>query len=139
MDEFELIVIGTGTAAQTAAGRVRKAGRSVAIVDHRPFGGTCEVRGCVPKKMLVSGAEAIDLSRRMQGHGVTGGLHIDCLLEIKDGPVPPEELVKAILEIGIAAAITSLAGGLHAARRRLPAPSAAWQGGARSAIAGIEG
>jgi hypothetical protein len=110
MDEFELIVIGTGTAAQTAAGRVRKAGRSVAIVDHRPFGGTCEVRGCVPKKMLVSGAEAIDLSRRMQGHGVTGGLHIDCLLEIKDGPVPPEELVKAILEIGIAAAITSLAG-----------------------------
>jgi glutathione reductase (NADPH) len=77
MDEFDLIVIGTGTAAQTAAGRVRKAGRSVAIVDHRPFGGTCALRGCDPKKMLVSGAEAIDLSRRMQGHGVTGGLHID--------------------------------------------------------------
>ena len=77
MDEFDLIVIGTGTAAQTAAGRVRKAGRSVAIIDHRPFGGTCALRGCDPKKMLVSGAEAIDLSRRMQGHGVAGELRID--------------------------------------------------------------
>jgi glutathione reductase (NADPH) len=77
MDEFDLIVIGTGTAAQTAAGRVRKAGRSVAVIDQRPFGGTCALRGCDPKKMLVSGAEAIDLSHRMQGHGVAGDLRID--------------------------------------------------------------
>ena len=28
---------GTGTAAQTASARVRKAGRSVAVIDHRPF------------------------------------------------------------------------------------------------------
>src|SRR6266403_316949 len=77
MDPYDLIVIGTGTAAQVAAGRVRKAGRSVAIIDHRPFGGTCALQGCDPKKMLVSGAEAIDLSRRMQGHGVAGELRID--------------------------------------------------------------
>lgn len=61
MDTYDLIVIGTGTAAQVVAGRVRKAGRSVAMIDHRPFGGTCALRGCDPKKMLVSGAEAIDL------------------------------------------------------------------------------
>jgi glutathione reductase (NADPH) len=63
MDEFDLIVVGTGTAAQTVAGRVRKAGRSVAIVDHHPFGGTCALRGCDPKKMLVSGAEQLQFSQ----------------------------------------------------------------------------
>ena len=77
MDSYDLIVIGTGTAAQVAAGRVRKAGRSVAVIDHRPFGGTCALRGCDPKKMLVSGAEAIDVAHRMHGRGVTGELQID--------------------------------------------------------------
>ena len=48
MDTYDLIVIGTGAAAQVAAGRVRKAGRSVAVVDQRPFGGTCALRGCDP-------------------------------------------------------------------------------------------
>ena len=77
MDAYDLIVIGTGTAAQTASGRVRKAGRSVAVIDHRPFGGTCALRGCDPKKMLVSGAEAIDVAHRMQGRGVDGEVRID--------------------------------------------------------------
>src|SRR5713226_6121354 len=77
MDSYDLIVIGTGTAAQVAAGRVRKAGCSVAVIDHRPFGGTCALRGCDPKKMLVSGAEAVDLARRMRHHGVTGELRIE--------------------------------------------------------------
>src|SRR5712671_4336424 len=77
MDPYDLIVIGTGTAAQVAAGHVRKAGRSVAVIDHRPFGGTCALRGCDPKKMLVSGAEAIDLARRMQRRGVAGDVRIN--------------------------------------------------------------
>ena len=77
MEAFDLIVIGTSTAAQVAAERVRKAGRSVAVIDHRPFGGTCALRGCDPKKMLVSGAEAVDWTRRMRTHGVAGDIHID--------------------------------------------------------------
>ena len=77
MDVYDLIVIGTGTAAQTASGRVRKAGYTVAVIDHRPFGGTCALRGCDPKKMLVGGAEAVDLARRMHARGVCGELHID--------------------------------------------------------------
>src|SRR6516162_3640955 len=74
MDTYDLIAIGSGTAAQVAASRVRKAGRRVAIIDHRPFGGTCALRGCDPKKMLVSGAEAIDWGRRMHRRGVVGEL-----------------------------------------------------------------
>jgi glutathione reductase (NADPH) len=77
MDSYDVIVIGTGTAAQVVSSRVRRAGRSVAIIDHRPFGGTCALRGCDPKKMLVSGAEAADWARRMHGRGVAGELRIN--------------------------------------------------------------
>ena len=77
MAGYDLIVIGSGTAAQVAVGRVRAAGWSVAVIDHRPFGGTCALRGCDPKKMLVSGEEALDAAARMAGHGVEGALAID--------------------------------------------------------------
>ncbi len=77
MKVYDLVIVGTGTAAMVAAMRVRAAGWSVAVVDFRPFGGTCALRGCDPKKMLVSGAEAIDFASRMRGHGVAGELNID--------------------------------------------------------------
>src|SRR5690348_9409475 len=77
MADYDVVVIGSGVAAQGVAGAVRKAGRSVALIDHRPFGGTCALRGCDPKKALVSGAEAVDWKRRMGGHGVEGDLRID--------------------------------------------------------------
>ena len=73
---YDLAVIGSGTAAQVTSSRVRAGGWSVAVIDHQPFGGTCALRGCDPKKMLISGAEAIDMSRRMRGRGVTGELGI---------------------------------------------------------------
>jgi glutathione reductase (NADPH) len=68
--QFDLVVIGTGTAAVTVATRCRKAGRSVAIIDELPFGGTCALRGCDPKKMLRRGPEIIDAARRFEGRGV---------------------------------------------------------------------
>ena len=72
---YDLAIINSGTAAQVASARLRAAGWEIAVVDHRPFGGTCRaLRGCDPKKMLISGAEAIDGARRMRGHGVSGGL-----------------------------------------------------------------
>lgn len=90
---FDLIVIGTGTAAMVAAGRVRKAGWSVAVVDEKPFGGTCALRGCDPKKMLIAGAEVIDAARRMRSNGIDGEVRIDWpgLIRFKRGftdPVP---------------------------------------------------
>ena len=75
--DYDLVVIGAGTAAQVASAQVRSAGWKVAVIDHRPFGGTCALRGCDPKKMLISGAEAIDAARRMRGHGVGGELRVE--------------------------------------------------------------
>ena len=68
--EFDLVAIGTGSAASSAASRCRAAGWRVAVVDSRPFGGTCALRGCDPKKVFVGAAEAADQARRMKGHGL---------------------------------------------------------------------
>jgi glutathione reductase (NADPH) len=74
---FDLIVIGTGEAGSAVATGCRRAGWEVAIVDSRPFGGTCGLRGCDPKKVLVGAAEVVDRRLRMQGKGVTGETRID--------------------------------------------------------------
>lgn len=67
----DLIVVGTGEAAQAVAFGMRDAGWSVAVVDSRPFGGTCPLRGCDPKKVLVGVSELVDTGQRMQGSGVS--------------------------------------------------------------------
>jgi glutathione reductase (NADPH) len=74
---YDLVIVGTGTAAMGAAMRVRAAGWSVAVIDFRPFGGTCALRGCDPKKMLIAGAESVDSVARMHGRGVAGEVRID--------------------------------------------------------------
>lgn len=68
---FNIIVIGTGVAASTVAWECHSAGWKTAVIDSRPFGGTCALRGCDPKKVLVGVAELIDWARRMQDKGVS--------------------------------------------------------------------
>jgi len=67
---FDVIVIGAGMAGLTVARRTAGAGQRVAIVDSRPYGGTCALRGCDPKKVLVGAAEIVDRARRLHGHGL---------------------------------------------------------------------
>ena len=69
---FDLLVIGTGTAASTTAAECSSAGWHVAIIDSLPFGGTCALRGCDPKKVLVEAARIIDSSQRHEGKGIIG-------------------------------------------------------------------
>src|SRR5712691_8123383 len=71
MKNFDLVVIGTGAAGASAANKCRSAGWNVAIVDSRPFGGTCALRGCDPKKVLVGATEVIERTRQMAGSGVS--------------------------------------------------------------------
>jgi len=76
-DEFDIIIIGVGMAGLNIARRTRSAGWEVAVVDSRPYGGTCALRGCDPKKVLVGAAELMDWHRRMTGHGIAGDMRID--------------------------------------------------------------
>jgi glutathione reductase (NADPH) len=78
MTTYDLIVIGAGMAGVGAANKCAAAGWSVAIVDELPYGGTCALRGCDPKKILRRGAEIIDSARLMQGKGIdANGLSIN--------------------------------------------------------------
>ena len=70
--QYDLVVIGTGTAASVAAHRCQAAGWRVVVIDDASFGGTCALRGCDPKKVLIGGAEVIDRDRRMRGKGIAG-------------------------------------------------------------------
>ena len=65
IDAFDLVVFGTGSAGTSVAKRCREAGWRVAIADDRPFGGTCALRGCEPKKALRTVVEAADRVRRL--------------------------------------------------------------------------
>ena len=67
---YDLIVIGAGMAGVAAANKCAAAGWRVAIIDALPYGGTCAVRGCDPKKILRRGAEIIDSARLMRGKGI---------------------------------------------------------------------
>lgn len=69
-DSYDLIVIGSGNAGQYAAVRAAKAGWRVAVADERPFGGTCPLRGCDPKKIIAEAADWMDRTARMRGTGI---------------------------------------------------------------------
>jgi glutathione reductase (NADPH) len=58
-ERFDVLVLGAGNAGIGAASVARAAGLSVAIIEGRGVGGTCPLRGCVPKKVLVAAAQAL--------------------------------------------------------------------------------
>lgn len=70
-EEFDLVVIGGGTGGNGVARACRSAGWRVASVETLPYGGTCALRGCDPKKIYVGVTEALDWTRRMSGHGIS--------------------------------------------------------------------
>ena len=57
---FDLIVIGAGSGGLAAAKKAASYGASVAIVEGDLVGGTCVIRGCVPKKLLVCGSSLLE-------------------------------------------------------------------------------
>ncbi|MUP45263.1 NAD(P)/FAD-dependent oxidoreductase [Gramella sp. BOM4] len=84
-EEFDVFVIGTGTAGKSVAKECVAEGLKVAIADNREFGGTCANRGCDPKKVLVGLTEILERSRKMQGNGITNmpGFSWKDLMEFK--------------------------------------------------------
>ena len=73
MPQFDAIVIGTGQAGPSLARRLVAAGRKVAVIERKHFGGTCVNTGCTPTKALVASAYAAHMARRHADYGVTIG------------------------------------------------------------------
>src|SRR6188768_1331792 len=56
MADYDLFVIGAGSGGVRAARVSAAYGAKVAIAEEFRVGGTCVIRGCVPKKLLIYGA-----------------------------------------------------------------------------------
>jgi len=71
--DYDLFVIGAGSGGVRAARIASLAGAKVAIAEEYRIGGTCVIRGCVPKKFLVYGAEFSQMLADAPGYGWTVG------------------------------------------------------------------
>ena len=67
----DAIIIGAGQAGPTLASRLAEAGKSVALIERGPLGGTCVNTGCTPTKTLVASARVAHMARRAADFGVT--------------------------------------------------------------------
>jgi glutathione reductase (NADPH) len=72
--DYDLFVIGAGSGGVRAARLAAASGARVAVAEEHRVGGTCVIRGCVPKKLLVYASEFSRAFRESEGFGwrVTG-------------------------------------------------------------------
>jgi pyruvate/2-oxoglutarate dehydrogenase complex dihydrolipoamide dehydrogenase (E3) component len=70
---YDAVVIGTGQAGPSLAGRLADAGQKVAVIERHRFGGTCVNTGCIPTKTLVAHARVAHVARRAAEYGVDVG------------------------------------------------------------------
>lgn len=71
--DFDLFVIGGGSGGVRAARVSASLGKRVAIAEEDRFGGTCVIRGCVPKKYLVYASQFSETFEDAPGYGWTVG------------------------------------------------------------------
>ncbi len=71
MEEFDVAIIGSGSAGYVAAIRAADLGKKVTIIEHRELGGTCLNRGCIPTKALLRSAEVYSLIKESRVFGIS--------------------------------------------------------------------
>src|SRR5262249_32481124 len=76
---YDAIIIGTGQAGPSLARRLAGAGKKVAIIERKLFGGTCVNTGCIPTKTMVASAYSAHMVQRAADFGVdpAGGGTVD--------------------------------------------------------------
>src|SRR6516162_5417968 len=70
---FDVVILGGGNAGMGVTVATREAGLKVAMIEPDLLGGTCPNRGCMPKKVLVAAAHALDEIERAKAHYITVG------------------------------------------------------------------
>ena len=103
---YDVLVLGAGNAGMGAAGVAREAGKTVAMVESRDVGGTCPIRGCVPKKVLVAAAQVLHQIELAGAHHIAVDqprLDWAALIEREQGFVEgvPEAFTKSLADRGI--------------------------------------
>ena len=67
--DYDLVVIGAGSGGVRCARWSAGLGAKVAIVEEYRYGGTCVIRGCVPKKLMVFASEYSSMVEDAQSYG----------------------------------------------------------------------
>jgi len=150
-NDFDLAVIGAGSAGFSAAITATEAGKRVALIGHGTIGGTCVNVGCIPSKAMIRAAEAIHRARAAHRFpGVSGAAQVDdwaALMAGKDALVaglrqkkyadllPGYENVTYIDE----GAAKLIAGGVQVGARKIRAPKIIIATGGRPALPPIPG
>jgi glutathione reductase (NADPH) len=67
--DYDLFVIGAGSGGLAASKRAAALGAKVAIAEGDLVGGTCVIRGCVPKKLMVYASHFSHFSQEASGYG----------------------------------------------------------------------
>jgi glutathione reductase (NADPH) len=70
---FDVVILGGGNAGMGVTVATREAGLNVAMLEPDLLGGTCPNRGCMPKKVLVAAAHALDEIERAKAHHIAVG------------------------------------------------------------------
>jgi mercuric reductase len=85
--EFDLVILGSGSTAFAAALRAAESGKTAAMTEVRTLGGTCVNRGCLPSKNLIEAANIFYDSRNPRYPGLSPAsmaLDFPALIEQKD-------------------------------------------------------
>ena len=72
--DFDMIVIGGGSAGLTAAGMSALLGAKTALVEHHRLGGDCTWTGCIPSKTLLKAARVAYQIRTAERYGLKPGV-----------------------------------------------------------------
>jgi len=67
---FDAIIIGTGQSGPSMAAKLSSAGRKVAVLERKRFGGTCVNNGCIPSKALIASARTAHVARQASNYGI---------------------------------------------------------------------
>jgi len=107
MPNYDAIVIGTGQSGPALARRLVAAGRKVAIIERKLFGGTCVNTGCTPTKTLVASAYVAHVARRAGDYGVRieGSVNVDM-----KGVKTRKDAVVAVFRNGVERSLNTLQG-----------------------------
>ena len=71
MENFDLVILGSGSTAFAAALRAQELGKTVVMTEERTVGGTCVNRGCLPSKNLIEAAKLLHDARNPRYPGLS--------------------------------------------------------------------
>jgi dihydrolipoamide dehydrogenase len=114
-NNFDLVILGSGSGGYAAALRAAQLGMSVALIERDKLGGTCLHRGCIPTKALLHSAEVADTTREASHYGVQAsfqGIDMPQVNKYRDSIV--DKLYKGLTGlVGMQKSITSVQGEGH--------------------------